>query len=91
MQNGNCVSGNVGRAFNLGRSDGNAVAFPQHRVGSGRLAVDSDQVILGATVGQTFLEQSGDGHSLADFDLIGKAAAVVVDKQNLHKELLWMS
>jgi len=73
------------RSFNFRRRDADAIARLQHIIGSGRLAVDADQVIRGAAVRDTLLKQLSNGGAFGDIDLVGEPGAEVVQKENLHQ------
>jgi hypothetical protein len=50
-------------------------------VRGGRQAVDADQVIFRLAAGQALVKELGHGNTLRRLDVVGKAAAVVVDEQ----------
>jgi hypothetical protein len=54
----------------------------QHLVGRHRLAIDTNQVVCGRTIGHLVAEQLFDGRALGDFDEVGEACAIVIDVED---------
>jgi hypothetical protein len=78
------VEKELARALNFGRGEAHPVLILENLVGSRRLTIDPNQVLLGPTVWDLLFEERTDGSSLSDLDVVREAAAVVVDKQNFH-------
>jgi hypothetical protein len=76
------------RPFNLDRREADPIAFAQHLVGRDRLAVHANQIVVRLAAADLLLEELADGRAFSDLDVIREATAVVVDKQNLHAEIL---
>ena len=74
----------MSRAFDLRRREADAVALVQHLVGGARLAIDADQIVARLRRANLTLEQLLDGSAFGHVHSVGKAAAIVVDHENLH-------
>ena len=72
------------RPFDFDGRKGDAIAGLQHLIGWGRLAIDTDQKVRRFALRHFLAEQSGDGRSFGDFDVVRKAAAVAIDEQDAH-------
>ena len=72
------------RTLNLCGSERNTIPWLQNLICASRLPVDANQIVLGTTIGKLFLEQFRDGNAVADFDMVGEAAAVVIDQKNFQ-------
>jgi len=55
-------------------------------VGGRRLPIDANEVIAGAAVGHALSEELFDREARFDVDVVGEAAAVVVDEEDLHDD-----
>jgi hypothetical protein len=73
-------------AFDLEGSDADSITFVQDVVGGNGLAIDTDQIVLGLASGNALLEEFRNGGLEPDFDVIGKAAAEVVDQEDPHDD-----
>jgi len=72
------------RALDLRRRDGDAIAFTQNLICRAGLTIDADQVVTRLRGADLPLEQLSDSRAIGYVHVIGEAAAVVVDDQNLH-------
>ena len=66
------------RPFDFHRSDADAITMLQHLVRRARLAIDADEIVAGLASDPLF-EEFAHGRAFVDFDVVGEAAAVVVD------------
>src|SRR5205085_9400006 len=65
-----------------------AIVVLQHLVGGHGQAVDADEVIFRSATRQALVEELGNGDARLDFDIVGEACAIVVDKCHAHGILL---
>jgi hypothetical protein len=70
--------------FDFARRDGEAVSISQYLVGGNWLPINPDQIILGASSGNALLKEALNGGSFRYLDVIGEAAAIIVDVENSH-------
>jgi hypothetical protein len=66
------------------RREARSVAFTEHLVGGGRLAIDPDQIIVRVTAGDALVEKSRDRRALGDLDVVGIPRTVVIDVHQTH-------
>ena len=72
-------------SLDLDRSEGDSVLVMQRLIGGDRLAIDADQVILRPAVANALSKQLLDGDAFVDVDIVGEAAAIVVDIEDFHE------
>ena len=78
-------SGNaLDSAADLGGRDGHAVAGAEGVVSRHGLAVHTDQVVAGQTVGKLPGKEPVDGRAVIDVQVVREAGTVVVDEEDLH-------
>src|SRR2546423_227588 len=78
------------RALELDRRDGDAVACVQNLIVRHGLPIDANQIIPRLAALQPLLEELSGVHPGLDFDMVGEAAAEVVDQKDRHSCLLWV-
>ena len=67
------------RALDLRRRAAHAISLLQYVVARRWLAINPNQVITGLAVRNPLLEKFGDRCSVLDVDMIGVAAAIIID------------
>ncbi len=72
-ENGQCKL----RPLNFGGRERNTISRLQDLVRAGRLPV-----------GELFLEQFRNSDAIADLDMVGEAAPIIIDQKNLHANSL---
>jgi hypothetical protein len=72
----------LGGSLDLYRRERDTVLIVEHLVGRRRLAIDPDQVVLRLARGDFVAEQLLDRRAFGHVDVVGEAAAVVVDVED---------
>ncbi len=70
--------GNLSRTLDLPRSDRDAVALLEHIIRLDRAAIQTDEIVLGATVRDHLVEQGLDRRAFGDFQSVGEPAPLLL-------------
>jgi hypothetical protein len=71
------------RPFDFDGSDTDTITMLQHLVRRTRLAIDTNEIAAGLAT-NPLVEEFAHGRAFVDLNVVGEAAAVVVDEQYLH-------
>jgi hypothetical protein len=66
------------RPFDFHRSDADAITMLQHLIRRAGLAIDADEIVAGLA-SDPLLKEFAYGCAFVDFDVVGVAAAVIID------------
>jgi hypothetical protein len=74
--------------MDLGRTAGQPISFDEFLVSRHWLPIDTNQVILRFAMRDPLLKQLIHGSTWGHFDIVGEAAAIIIDEQYTHCLLL---